>query len=251
MNTAKENDVITKVLSLMERMGENINESQTDDLVEYVWLHTKNTGLNVDVFADDGEAYIRNGHPQYLYARNGYNKSVDDFIPFLVSENPRMLDISQTVNLKKSDIEDIKSFIKQNLDVLKGNADMKISHTEFYQNLKPITRQHAGLLMEMSMLRKNESGLPMDVWLDEGATYQSHAPRLKFKASKEQHNSREYSSIILSPEPELVNLPTRTDLSGKELELLRSFVLLNLDSLIELANGKITHDEFLAVMNRL
>ena len=112
MNTTKENDTITKVLSLMERMGENINENQTDDLVEYVWLHTKNTGLYVDVFADDGEAYIRNGHPQYLYARNGYDKSVDDFIPFLVSENPRMLNSNQPVNLKKSDVEDIKRFIK-------------------------------------------------------------------------------------------------------------------------------------------
>lgn len=109
-----------------------------DNLFEYVWLHPEKTGLNVDIFADDGEAYIRNNHPQYLYVRNGYNKSVEEFIPFLVSEKPCMLYNGFYVKLTNSDIEEVIDFIKENLEVLRTNADMKISHNEFYQSLKSI-----------------------------------------------------------------------------------------------------------------
>jgi hypothetical protein len=33
-----------------------------DDLVEYMWLRPNVTHLNVDVFVDDGQSYVRHDH---------------------------------------------------------------------------------------------------------------------------------------------------------------------------------------------
>ena len=36
------------------------------DLMEYMWLRPKDTGLGVDIFIDDGGAYIRHDEPLLL-----------------------------------------------------------------------------------------------------------------------------------------------------------------------------------------
>lgn len=40
----------------------------TDELTEYMWLKTKITSLEYDIFVDDGEAYIR-GNQIYISIR--------------------------------------------------------------------------------------------------------------------------------------------------------------------------------------
>lgn len=56
-----------------------------EDLLEYMWLRPNVTHLNIDVFVDDGQSYVRHGHELLLYARNGYGREVDEFVPFSVT----------------------------------------------------------------------------------------------------------------------------------------------------------------------
>jgi hypothetical protein len=91
----------------------------------------------------------------------------------------------------------------------------------------------------MSTLRKEDTNLPVDVWVDEGATFQGHAPRLKFRASQEQRTTREFSSMLLTNPPKIENMPKNSPLRKKDIEKLESFVINNLELLLKLANGEI------------
>lgn len=110
-------------------------------------------------------------------------------------------------------------------------------------------RENHSLLNEFATLRVKDSGLPTNLWLDEGGTYQGHAPRLKFQASREQRTTREYSTMTLEAEPRIENLPQRTFLSSKDLKRIEMFVIANLDALLRLANNEIDYEtEFLPNM---
>lgn len=67
---------------------DTLNETglfRDDELMEYARLRKSNTGLDVDVFVDDGGAYKRYGHPLWVYVRNGYSND-DPVFPIVVSK---------------------------------------------------------------------------------------------------------------------------------------------------------------------
>lgn len=113
-----------------------------DDIIEYMWLKPRFTNLNVDVFVDDGQAYLRHNHHLQLLVRNGYGKSIDEFIPFMVSDNPVVLDRTMELNISEEDISGVKEFIVGNLDNLRGLADRKISQPMFVGNIKNSSSPH-------------------------------------------------------------------------------------------------------------
>ncbi len=86
-----------------------------------------------------------------------------------------------------------------------------------------------------------DSNLTMDLWLDEGATYVGHAPRLKFRASNDQRTTREFSSMLLTNPPTIENMPENSPLKKKDIKKLEKFVISNLGLLLKLANGEIQY----------
>lgn len=106
-----------------------------DELMEYARLTKSKTGLNVDIFVDDGGAYKRYGHPLWVYVRNGFTDS-DPVFPIKVSRRPSAPQIQY--NLNRIDLEAALSFISQNAKLLKLFADEKIEHLDFYKMCKPI-----------------------------------------------------------------------------------------------------------------
>jgi hypothetical protein len=86
----------------------------------------------------------------------------------------------------------------------------------------------------------------MDIWLDEGATYNGHAPRLKFRASNEQRTTREFSSMLLTNPPTIENFPKNSPIKSKDIKKLEMFVINNLENLLKLSKGEIDYTtEFL------
>lgn len=239
-----------------ETISGYINEyyslNDNEEVMEYMWLRPNNTGLKVDIFVDDGSSYKRHNHKLLLLARNGYNKSIDEFITFSISNKPTILNQDIEYNISYNDIFAIQDFIIANLNNLVALATEKISQQEFVRNLRIpayVVLEGKELLSEMATLRMKDSGLPMDVWLDEGATYIGHAPRLKFRASNEQKTTREFSSMLLTNPPTIENMPDNSPLKKKDIEKLENFVITNLDLLLKLANGEIQYaTEFLSNM---
>lgn len=231
---------------IKESVGKIMNEyyklDSIDELMEFMWLRPKITQLNVDIFVDDGMSYIRHNHELLLFVRNGYDKSVNEFIPFSVSTNPIVLDDVMDFNIDYEDIFCVQDFILTNLKSLQDLANKNINQISFVHSVRIPSYaicEDRKLLTEMSTLRKEDTNLPMDIWVDEGVTFQGHAPRLKFRASREQRTTREYSSMLLTNPPTIENMPNNSPLRKKDIDKLKSFVINNLDLLLKLANGEI------------
>ena len=228
--------------SVKRIIHETYQMSSIEELMEYMWLRPKITQLNVDIFVDDGKSYIRHNHKLLLFVRNGYDKSVNEFIPFSISNNPMILDDMIDFHISYNDIFDVQDFILSNLDILQSLANKNISQLSFVQSIRIPSYalcEEKKLLIEMSTLRKEDTNLPMDIWVDEGATYQGHAHRLKFRASREQRNTRDFSSMLLTNPPTIENMPKNSPLRTKDIEKLKSFVINNLELLLKLSNGEI------------
>ena len=218
--------------------------SDVDELMEFLWLRPTRTGLNVDIFVDDGGSYIRNNHPLLLFARNGYDKTVSEFIPFSISEIPLILNPNIEYNISYNDIFAIQDFIVYNIGILRQLANETITHSDFVNSIRIpayVIAESKSVLLEMATLRMADSKLPMDVWLDEGGTYQGHAPRLKFRASNEQRTTRDFSSMLLTNPPTIENMPSHSPLKAKDIRKLENFVVNNLEQLLKLANGEIDY----------
>ena len=213
----------------------------TDELFEYMWLTPSMTGINADLFVDDGGAYKRHSHPLLLFVKNGHGRAVLDFISITISESPRIISTHTHIDLSDTVLSDVFSFIIANTGILKSFADGEVSHDEFIKDLvvsKSTFSESIERLDEMATLRREDSLLPMDIWLDEGATFQGHAPRIKFKASNEQHTTREFSSMLISNPEQIENLPPKTNIDSKDLEKLKKFVTINQSLLLQLANNE-------------
>lgn len=214
-----------------------------DELFGYTRLMPKETGLNYAIFVDDEKSYKRDNHQPLLFVKNGNNNIPTDFIPISISSNPSILDHDIVLNISTEDIKMVQSFIKSNLELLLRFANEKISHVDFFDGIKPFKRT----LNEMSKLSKEITNLPMDIWVDETATFMGHAPRLKFKASKEQRLSTEYSTMLLCDPPTIENFPKKSNLNNKDIAKLKEFVILNLDALRKLAKNEISLRDFFEV----
>jgi hypothetical protein len=115
------------------------NVLRNDDLMEYAKLGKQYTGLNVDIFVDDGEAYKRNKHPLWIYVRNGYSNT-DSFFPVVVSKTPFVPShISKDdINIQEDDLEAVMVFVSINALLLRDFADEKVEHMDFYKICKPV-----------------------------------------------------------------------------------------------------------------
>ena len=247
-----ENDLKNIVKKTVKKLYENYSLSDIDELMEYMWLKPNITQLNVDIFVDDGGSYIRHNHELLVFVRNGYSKNVSEFIPVSVSQTPTILDDSLNYNISYNDIFAVQDFIKLNVNNLFNLANELISHEEFVSKINiPYYSilESKNVLLEMATLRTKDSKLPMDVWLDEGATYTGHAPRIKFRASHEQKTTREFSSMLLTNPPTIENFPNNSPIKTKDINKLKNFVVNNLELLLKLANGEIDYrTEFLPNM---
>lgn len=246
LNESELKNIIRKVTIDTLNEEEMLNN---DDLMEYARLRKQNTGLDMDIFVDDGGAYRRYGHPLWVYVRNGYSNT-DPVFPIMVSKKPYLpRSISQRkLKIKQIDIDAVLIFISQNASLLKKFADEEIEHEDFYNNCKPVIYSFkSSTLEEMATLRPQVSGLPTVIWIDEGSSPQ-HGPRIKFQASKEQTQTRTFTTMTISQTPEIIHPPKKYDLSNKEIERIVQFVQANEEYLLLVADGKMTYQEFLKVM---
>ena len=87
---------------------------------------------------DDCGSYERYGHPLLLWARNGYGREVSEFIPFLVSEKPVILNSGIDCQISDDDVAAIQGFIQRNLEILVELPSDQISQIDFVESVKSI-----------------------------------------------------------------------------------------------------------------
>lgn len=103
-------------------------------------------------------------------------------------------------------------------------------------------------LIEMSTLRKKDSGLPVNIWIDDSIAYKRgrHSKRIKFQTDRgEKPNTRgKASSMTLDGKVVEKTLPVKLEISSKDIEQIRNFVLNNAECLSLVADFDLDYDYF-------
>ena len=138
---------------------ETYNLEDLSELMEYFWIKPQVSNLKVDIFVDDGMSYKRNNHQLTLFVRNGYSRTVNEFLVFSVEEHPIILNSEIDYNISYNDIFDVQDFIQFNLQNLFSLANKEISHSQFLSSLKRSNfaiAEASNLLLEMATLRAED-----------------------------------------------------------------------------------------------
>jgi hypothetical protein len=108
-------------------------------------------------------------------------------------------------------------------------------------------------LEEMSTLKKSDTGLPVNIWVDDTGAYirGRHAKRIKFQGDYgNKTNAGNLFSMILSKDDPQVPAKQlqRLKLPAKDIDAIKIFVKNNADLLDKLADEKITFTTFIRQM---
>jgi hypothetical protein len=103
-------------------------------------------------------------------------------------------------------------------------------------------------IVGMATFRKNRSGLPVNVYLDDSMDYKGggHGKRIKFQPDKGDHPvTRNFATMTIADEPRVIG---EHELSGKELRELTDFVKRNREALESLSDMVIDFADFLQIV---
>jgi hypothetical protein len=110
------------------------------ELEEMAGLRKADTGLPVNLWLDDSHAYIRGRHAKRIKFQGDYgnNANVSNFFSMSLSKDDPQIPAKQLPKLKlpARDVDAIKTFVKNNADLLDELADEKISFATFIRQMK-------------------------------------------------------------------------------------------------------------------
>jgi len=103
-------------------------------------------------------------------------------------------------------------------------------------------------LYETITLRKKDSGLPVNLYIDDSLSYKrgKHSKRIKFQTDKgDKPNTRgSFSSMTLDGKVVEKTLPKKLEISQKDIEAVSNFVINNYECLSLVADFDLDYDYF-------
>jgi hypothetical protein len=114
--------------------------SGRDELEEMAGLRKSDSGLPVNLWLDDSHAYVRGKHAKRVKVQGDYGNNVNAgnmFSMTISKEDPQIPEKHlPKVKLPTKDINAVKTFIKNNADLLDKLADEKISFATFIRQMR-------------------------------------------------------------------------------------------------------------------
>jgi hypothetical protein len=106
-------------------------------------------------------------------------------------------------------------------------------------------------LLEMTKLSKDETGLPVYIWVDEGKTFSRQSRRIKFQDTPDP-DSGTWHTMTVEESPRVIVRKGKTiNLSKSDLDLVKKFVIMNLPILEILGNPECEIVEFTKKMKKV
>lgn len=103
-------------------------------------------------------------------------------------------------------------------------------------------------LYEIATLRKKDSGLPVNLYIDDSLSYKrgKHSKRVKFQTDKgDKPNTRgSFSSMTLDGKVVEKTLPKKLEISQRDIEAVSNFVINNYECLSLVADFELDYDYF-------
>jgi hypothetical protein len=100
---------------------------------------------------------------------------------------------------------------------------------------------------EMATLRKNDSGLPANLYLDDIGSWSKsgHWKRIKFQPNAgDRPVTRDMVPMSIDDNPQILVKNAKIELNAKQLNQIKAFVKANKDLLLQLSNAEISILEF-------
>jgi hypothetical protein len=120
---------------LLERL-----ERQDKQLEEMAGLKKPDSGLPVNLWLDDSHAYIRGRHAKRIKFQGDYgnNTNAGNMFSMMISKDDPQIPVKQLPKLKlpARDVDAIKTFVRNNADLLDKLADEKITFMNFTRLMK-------------------------------------------------------------------------------------------------------------------
>jgi hypothetical protein len=234
---------------------ELIRESATpqpvaEELYDYFALDGVWCGIDNRLFIDEQEGYKHFQHPLWLYVefldikiKNPHAYYGCFYLPITIERNPKVVGDIDGMGIDPNIIKSVKCFISKNVEWLQDIANQKKHRTKDTEELQPffLLKEGKSMLLEMANILKADSGLPSNMWLDQGHDLQ-HADRIKFQndyGNAINHNN--FCTLKLFPPMEVIG---KTNFSNHEVDKFREFCRNNYENINALFRQEISEDEF-------
>jgi hypothetical protein len=117
-----------------------VEERCLSDLEEMAGLRKPDTGLPVNLWLDETGAYKRSGHWKRIKFQGDHANAINPNNLFImtISNDPQIMppDAEVKIKLPRKEIEKVKIFVKNNVDLLSRLADQKITFAQFIKQMK-------------------------------------------------------------------------------------------------------------------
>lgn len=231
-----------------------------------MWLFEKllpDGYIPVEILIDTEHAYKKFDHPLWLYFQDKYGGESDfrNWVPITIEDVPTIpFDISKTRKFKipLPLMNKLARWIIDNQKVLKDIADGEIENIREELRVNSVANalvesyeESNMLLTEMSTIKKKDTGLPCDIYIDNtGASKNTgHQERIKFDNGENGSNPRNWSVITVYGDKRLKG--PKGKLSDSDIKKLISFVDYNKDNIIKISDQKIDIEDFKKQMIRI
>ena len=123
-------------------------------------IDKKYTGLPVDLRIDEigsqrTPKLIHFSEPLLTFQNNYDDKAHFDVLPMSISENPRVLEDDEFINIKPEDVEAVRQFISKHCELLMKHWRQEITTMELYEILKEEAKQNEALEKLVNEIKEN------------------------------------------------------------------------------------------------
>ena len=131
-------DLFEEVLRESQKLSKVENLRENMKLSEMATLRKERSGLPVNIYLDDSGSWSRSGHWKRIKFQPDTNNHPDtrNMIPMSISDDPEILVRDARMSLSSSEIEEIKSFVRNNKEILLKLSDSEIDIQEFIERMR-------------------------------------------------------------------------------------------------------------------
>lgn len=233
-------------------MNKNIEKYSLISGDECEWLSycsRKTFGIPLDLYFDETGWAAERGLPPCVYVRNGYYRDVDEW--FLVTiEDDVIPYMPKKLKVSKADLSMTLIFITRNAHKIKKmGVGGDYSFSDFIDDIGTnLLTEKKEAINEMAKLKPKETGLPKEIWIDEGGTFKKggHWLRLKVQTGNST-KSNEWATLTL---PDYVWRGGES-LSEKEKQLIVKYARVNVSLLTQVLLSQMTFPTYKAKSYKL
>lgn len=222
-----------------EEYLEKLNEEREPNEVYYDPFDPADLRLPTLLLFDTSNRHKYDKTPVCVYVRDGYLKE-NGVIRFDLDT----FKFDKEINLTYNDQKTIEDFCRNNKQHIYDLANERIDYKEFKNLVKQERLNESALLNEKFILDPEETGLDRKMWIDNGRTgieksKHNSSLRIKIEVPKGDNDSKNWSSILLSPEIKFHD-KHKFDMNDREKAFITKFIEKNYEQIVSASLGNYT-----------